>query len=107
MAGGKRAGASDRANEANLTCVGIAAVQAVDLIAACDSYDPHGILVWLPKEQAYGTWDMDHWDVAVFPGITWTDIEADPLTYLNAQWEGGGTPLVPVGRYDFVEGRPF
>lgn len=87
---------------------GYYAVPAIDLIAACDeSYDPAGLLVWLPKEQTFGTWDMDHWDITVFLDVTWADIEADPLTYLNAQWEGGGTTLVPVERYDFVEGRPF
>jgi hypothetical protein len=61
-------------------------VTAVDLVADCEGYDPKGILIWLPELELFGTWDIDHWDMLVFPGVTWKDIAANPERYLNAQW---------------------
>ena len=88
--------------------VGYYAVPVVDLIADCEGFDPAGVLVWIPREQAFGTWDADHWDLIVFRDVLWSHIEADPIPYLNAQWTGDvGKLLVPVNTYEFVQGRPF
>ena len=84
---------------------GYYAVAAVDLVEECDGFDPLGVLVWVPAERCFGTWDPDHWDLTVFPGATWADIVADPIPYINAQWTGDvGELLVPIGRYAFVLG---
>lgn len=73
-------------------------VPAVNLVASCEHYQPLGILIWIPKEGMFGTWDCDHHvmqvlvtfrrrgDTAGIEAATWTDIEADPLRYLNSQW---------------------
>ncbi len=86
-------------------------VPAVSLLSECEAYDPDFILLWLPNEQSFGTWDCDHWDLRIFPGKTWADIVADPATYLDAQWsdyEGKNTEYFkPYPKYQFKEGMPF
>jgi hypothetical protein len=69
------------------------AVPAVNLIAAAEHYDPEFILCWIPKLEQFATYDTDHQVLQIFPDIHWTDIAADPLTYVNAQWNP--RPTVP------------
>lgn len=59
-------------------------VVAQSLVAECDTMDPLGVLVWLPIERCFGSWDPDHLDVLMFPGVTWAEIVLDPPLYLNA-----------------------
>ncbi|WP_020472845.1 hypothetical protein [Zavarzinella formosa] len=85
------------------------AIPAVDLVADAEGYDPQFILLWLPTEEQYGTWDSDHAELFVFPGVTWTDIAADPLPYVNAQWDGPdeSTRVTPYPKYPYRPGRPY
>jgi len=62
-------------------------VPIVNLIAECEGYDADGILIWLPDQKLFGAWDSEYWDVLTFPDVTWRDIRADPVKYLNALWE--------------------
>jgi len=77
-------------------------VDGVSLLAACKGYDPEGMLLWLPWERRYGTWDSNHLGIHVFPPeTTWLDIAADLPKYVNRQW-GNWTreqTLVPWPRY--------
>ena len=86
-------------------------VPAVSLTGTCEDYDPEFILLWLPEERAFGTWDCDHWDLYVFRDTTWPDIVAAPARYLNAQWADYERKLSeyfkPFPRYPFKPGRPF
>ena len=89
---------------------GYYSVPAVNLVADCDGYDPEGILIWLPDQKVFGTWDIDHWDVLVFPDVTWSDIVSDPAKYVNAQWEPDDVEceyLEPFPKYPFKVGKPF
>jgi hypothetical protein len=88
---------------------GYYAIPAVNLVAEAEEYEPDFILLWLPEEELYGTWDCDHWELLVFPDVTWTDIAEDPLPYVAAQWDGPdpGVPLVPYPKYPYHPGRPF
>lgn len=89
---------------------GYYAVPAVNLVADCEGYDPEGILIWLPDQQLFGTWDIDHWDVLVFPNTTWSDIVANPVKYINAQWEPDNVRceyLEPFPKYTLRAGKPF
>jgi hypothetical protein len=89
---------------------GYYAISSVSLTGECKSYNPEFILLWLPCEQLFGTWDCDHWALKVFRGATWSDIVANPAGYLNAQWDYTdklGTPFVPWPSYEFKTGRPF
>lgn len=89
---------------------GYYAIPAVSLTGECENYDPDFILLWLPREQLFGTWDCDHWVLKVFRGATWSDIVANPAAYLNAQWDCMdklGTSLLPWHDYEFKTGRPF
>lgn len=89
---------------------GYYAIPAISLIATCDGYDPEFILMWLPQSQVYGSWDCDHWDLRIFPGVTWAKIASSPLKYVNAQWHPEKVPnevLVPWPDYAFKRGRPF
>jgi hypothetical protein len=62
-------------------------VPAINLFEECDGYDSDGILIWLPDQKVFGTWDSEYWDVLIFPSATWNEISASPVKYLNAQWE--------------------
>lgn len=90
---------------------GYYAVPAVSLTGECRTYEPEYILLWLPDMGAYGTWDNDHWVLQVFPGVTWTDIAADPLKYINAQWaypDAVAAEVVkPYPMFPFKKGCPF
>src|SRR5207249_1304928 len=67
-------------------------------------YKPAGMLLWLPAERRYGTWDSSHLGIHIFPeGTTWADMVADPVRYFNAQW-GNWTreqTLVPWPRHPY------
>ena len=85
-------------------------IPAVSLTGACATHDPEFILLWLPNEGMYGTWDCDHWDLQVFRGKSWNDIVADPIAYIGAQWDGSQSkvmePFKPIGLYELKKGRP-
>ena len=63
---------------------GYYSVPAVNLVGhCCDDYQPDGILIWLPEEGLFGTWQTDHLAIWVFPRVSWSDIVADPLRFIN------------------------
>jgi hypothetical protein len=80
-------------------------IPAVNLVAEADGYDPEFILLWLPEDDAYGTWDNEHYELLVFPGVTWSEIAANPLPYIGAQWDGPepGIPFAPHPKYPFQQ----
>jgi hypothetical protein len=86
-------------------------VPAVDLVASCTGdYPPQGLLAWLPDHGLYATWDSGHLDLQVFPGVTWTEIAASPLKYINAQWSNDppGYYLAPwLHGCTFKRGSPW
>jgi hypothetical protein len=63
-------------------------VLGVNLTADCDGgYDAVGLLLWLPIERRYATWDSSHCTIRLFgPDVTWTKIAAAPVPHINAQW---------------------
>lgn len=63
---------------------------AVNLVAEAENYDPEYMLSWLPDLGMFASYDIDHGVLHIFPGVTWTQIAADPLAYLNAQWRPAG-----------------
>lgn len=87
---------------------GYYAIPAVNLVAEAEEYEPEYILLWLPEEGQYGTWDSDHAELLIFPGATWSDIAADPLPYVAAQWDGPepGALFVPYPKHPYHPGRP-
>jgi uncharacterized protein (TIGR02996 family) len=87
-------------------------VPAVNLVATCRAYQPKGLLLWLPEEGRYGTWDSSHDILQVLaPDVTWTTIVQDPARYINSQWGTGGRNrpsvksewLVPWPKYRYSE----
>jgi hypothetical protein len=85
-------------------------VPAVSLVHECEGYDPEFILLWLPDEGLFGTWDSDHWDLKVFPNTDWESIVSNPVPYINAQWDQDSKVsryFIPWPRYEFKQGRPF
>jgi hypothetical protein len=82
-------------------------VPAINLVAECEGYDPDGILIWLPDQKVFGTWDSEFWNVLIFPNATWSEISASPVKYLNALWEPEAVRceyLRPFPRYPFQPG---
>jgi hypothetical protein len=65
-------------------------VAGVNLVADCtEGYEGEGLLLWLPIERRYATWDNSHCYIGVFgPEVTWAQIEAAPAPHINAQWTG-------------------
>ena len=79
-------------------------VPAVSLTGECASYNPEFLLLWLPEERMFGTWDCDHSVLTVFPKDTWENIVSDPVPYLNAQWypdRGVGVTFRHWPKYEF------
>jgi hypothetical protein len=86
-------------------------IPAVDLVASCTvDYPPEGLLAWLTDRSCYATWDSGHLDLQLFPGVTWTEIAASPLRYVNAQWSSDppGYYLAPwLHGYPYKPGSPW
>ncbi|MFL0811442.1 MAG: hypothetical protein K6L76_13570 [Agarilytica sp.] len=78
-------------------------IEAINLVKSCEHYDPEYILLYLPKEKLYGSFDSDHLNLIVFPNTIWSKIISNPLGYINAQWGYQDTcasePLDPRGHY--------
>jgi len=74
---------------------GYYSVPAVNLVAACDGYDPDGILIWLPDEGLFGTWQSDFLSISFFPGVSWSDIVVDPIRFINR--------AIGIGECDIME----
>ncbi|MEO0476378.1 MAG: hypothetical protein AAF085_10495 [Planctomycetota bacterium] len=48
-----------------------------------------GILLWLPIERRFGSWDASHCTMSVFgPEVTWSRIVENPTAHINAGWQG-------------------
>lgn len=63
-------------------------IEVVDLVAESEHYDTEGLLCWIVAMKQFGCVDPEHGDVIAFPGVTWTELAANPLPYLDAQWQG-------------------
>ena len=89
--------------------IGYYTVPAFSLTKKCTGYEPEFLLLWLPTENLYGTWDCDHGHLVVFPDATWSDIVRDPIPFINAQWdanENGAYYFVPWPEYPYTLGLP-
>jgi len=85
-------------------------IPAINLTDECEFYDPEFILLYLPTEKLYGTWDSDHWNLYVFPNTSWTEIIKNPAPYINQQWNPNkeiGTLFDPKENYKLIKGWPF
>lgn len=97
-------------NDPNRRRRGRYVVPGVSLVAECEKQDPDGLLLWIPEEQSFGTWDPDHHDVWLFWDVSWAEIAQDPIPYLNGRWERDRVEtewLVPWPKYPFVEDDDF
>jgi len=61
-------------------------ISGIGLTKSCPNYQPEGIMVWFPSLGLYGSWDCDHHEIMVFPGIRWTDVMRRAQAYFNASW---------------------
>lgn len=85
-------------------------IPAINLTDQCESYDSEYILLYLPNEKMYGTWDSDHWILYVFPNTKWTDIVINPVEFINQQWNPKkeiGIEFDPKTNYKMINGWPF
>ncbi len=85
-------------------------IPAISLTNENEHYDPEFILLWLPNEQLYGTWDCDHWHLYVFNNTTWNDVIENPAPYINCQWDHSqavGTLFDPTKKYTVINGWPI
>ncbi len=85
-------------------------IPAINLTDKCEHYSPEFILLYLPNEKLFGTWDSDHWNLYVFPNTTWNDIIKNPVPYINQQWNPKkeiGILFDPKADYKLIKGWPF
>lgn len=85
-------------------------IPAINLTDTCKFYSPEYILLYLPNEQLFGTWDSDHWKLYIFPNTIWSEIVKNPAPYINQQWypnEEIGILLDPKENYKMTIGWPF
>ena len=81
---------ADPDNDPHLDDDGYYVVPAVDLVASADNYPPQHLLTWIPSRREFGTWDSGHLELLVFPRVSWTEVVADPLKWVNAPWYDAG-----------------
>jgi hypothetical protein len=84
---------------------GLYYVDAVDLVARSERYNPEGLLCWIPGVGRFASIDIEHGTVLSFPDTSWSDIAERPTTFLNAQWfdeDGVGEPLRSWLHFPFV-----
>jgi hypothetical protein len=88
---------------------GYYAIPAVSLVHECEGYDPEFILLWLPHDGLFGTWDSDHWILRVFPNANWQNIVDNPIPYINAQWQKDSevSQSFISWHHQFKYGQPF
>lgn len=101
---------ADTPGDPNAGMGGYYSIPAVSLTGECVAFDPEFILLWLPNERLFGTWDCDHWKLLVFPKVKWADIVAKPAPYLDVQWHANQLvtgSLTPWTDYKFKPGKPF
>jgi hypothetical protein len=55
--------------------------EAFDLLCECEHYDPVGLLVYVPQLESFGSYDEDHLALVIYPGVSWSDVAADPVRY--------------------------
>lgn len=84
-------------------------IPAINLVNACDGYEPDFILCYLPNEKKYGTWDCDHWVLYCFENTSWIEIKNNPIKYLNAQWspEEDSVSIFNPNNYELINGWPI
>ena len=83
-------------------------VPAISLTASCEDYTPDFLLLWMPSENLYGNFDVEHGHLNVFPETVWTDIAGNPVAYLNSQWEPEDSlsvPFRPWPKYKFTDDK--
>jgi hypothetical protein len=83
-------------------------IPAVNLTSAAEGHNPEYILMWLPNEKKYGAWDDSHWLIYIFEDAKWSDIVADPLSYINAAFDGcdNAAEFNPEKDYKLKSGFP-
>jgi len=89
-------------------------VPAVSLIYDCEYCDYNDyyfqfILLWLPNEKLFGSWDNHNWNLFIFPNATWNDIVINPILFLNARLESDSSMtefFQPWPTYEFNRGIP-
>jgi hypothetical protein len=82
--------------------------KAISLTTASDTYDPAGILIWVPDLKTFGSYDSDHCSLHLFPGKDINDILKNAEYFITQGWSMI-EPEVEVSflreHFDFVPDR--
>ena len=62
-------------------------IRALDLLKSCETYDPQGMLVYIPSLRKYGSYDGDQEVLITYRGMSWSAFLTDPVRYINAAWD--------------------
>jgi hypothetical protein len=67
-------------------------VAGVDLLTPTEEEESEGLLLWLPKERRFATWDSDHWVMWILgEEPVWDEILAHPQRYIEAMFDPAPT----------------
>jgi hypothetical protein len=61
----------------------------VDLVTEVENYDNTGFLAWLPDEQCFATFDVEHSQFAILDDMTWDSFIKNPGHYIDRilEWD--------------------
>ena len=62
----------------------------LNLISGATEYGAPGMLIYIPEIDSYGTHDIDHGVLNVFPGVGWSEIVENLGAYVSTQWQKPG-----------------
>jgi predicted DNA-binding WGR domain protein/tetratricopeptide (TPR) repeat protein len=60
----------------------------------CEEEEPSYFLVWLPDIDLYGLWSRSSYALYVFPGMSWSDIEKRPSSFVDPGLVTQSFPMV-------------
>lgn len=69
-------------------------VRGIDLLSSVEGYFHQGVLAWLVDSAVFCSYDNEHENMHIFPGVSWAEICQNAAPFLSAQWSGD---------YDFFE----
>lgn len=86
---------------------GVYETVGIDLLKACTTYYPHGLLMWIPKLKCFANWDFEH-QSAIFFNPDVEELFNDIFFYVNLQWTGvpGYSGRRPVNQEKTVKSSP-
>jgi len=73
-------------NDPNMEKDGVYTGRAINLIHRAHGAWPEGLLLWIPELQVFGFYNLEKFELKIFPEATWNDIEQNFGLFVFSQW---------------------